>query len=183
MTRTIKSVRVIFVYKLVLKCFDHVAESVDLSWVCGPAGADTGGDPAVVHVFPGCKGKLFTQFVVHCLWENDELLVCCGIGHKAQAAFLDSYFDLQSQFNAMTADLIIKSVCKRVSNCRPSRRPLASTAPPCFMIVRKSSFRAGLMITAASPKSAPHLVPPMQKTSQLFVISASVRSLSGAVRP
>jgi membrane-associated protein len=32
-------------------------------------------------------------------------------GHKA--IFLDSCFDLQSQFNAMTADLIIKSVCKK----------------------------------------------------------------------
>ena len=42
------------------------SNGIFVSSACG------GGDPAVVHVFPGCKGKLFTQFVVHCLRENDE---------------------------------------------------------------------------------------------------------------
>lgn len=32
---------------------------------------------------------------------------------KPRPAFLDSCFDLQSQFNAVPADLIIKSVCKK----------------------------------------------------------------------
>ena len=47
------------------------------------------------------------------------------------------------------------------ANCSPISQPFANTAPCCFMYALKRYWRRGSVMMRASPKSAPHFVPPI----------------------
>ena len=120
---------------------------------------------AMLHQALTCDTFLMSSNAIS---EDGQLVNIDGIGNRVAAlCFGPKQVIVVAGMNKVAMTLAWRAILKyrssvnRASNCTPSRRPLASMPPRCFIIKRKSRFSASFIMTTASPNRAPTLLPPM----------------------